>query len=381
MRNALKILSLAVLVTVFGVTAQADWENGVAAFKSGQYPQASQQFRTVVEATPDFAGGHFMLGQSLMKEGKKQEALTHLRKAYELESGNVNHAFALATGYFENGRYNETVQMLGKINKGSLPGAQQGIYDQMKAASLAKSGRADEALSALRDVARSKPNDANAWYNYGTSAYAAEEFDEAVTALAKASQLGSDAKMKETYVKALMAQARRQDGAAKRSTYAKAVSTAQSLAASGSYEHQLVLGEALLGAGKYSEAVTALDKARAKNANDFYAHYYSSQAYTSLQQWDRAESSARQALKVAKDDRSKKRAYRQIGFVNEKMKNYGDAKDAYRNAGDQAGIRRIEENERIAAENKDIEAHNQTVEEARRLEEQLRDLEENPPRF
>lgn len=381
MRKYLPIIAVtAALLSTAGL-AEAGWDEGVAAFQKNDLATAATEFRGVVEKSPDFAGGQFMLGQVLLKQDKKADALTHLRKAYELESGNVNHAFALATGYFENGRYNETVQMLGKINKGSLPGAQQGIYDQMKAASLAKSGRADEALSALRDVARSKPNDANAWYNYGTSAYAAEEFDEAVTALAKASQLGSDAKMKETYVKALMAQARRQDGAAKRSTYGKAVSTAQSLAASGSYEHQLVLGEALLGAGKYSEAVTALDKARAKNANDFYAHYYSSQAYTSLQQWDRAESSARQALKVAKDDRSKKRAYRQIGFVNEKMKKYDDAKDAYRNAGDQAGIRRIEENERIAAENKDIDAHNQTVEEARRLEEQLRDLEENPPRF
>lgn len=385
MRKCLKILSLAVLLLGFGTVARADWEAGVAAFKAGQFAKASQEFRAVVEAQPEFAGGQFMLGQSLLKEGKKQEALASLRKAYELEPNNVSHAFVLGKAYLDNGRYNEALTMLNKVDPASLPKAQQSAHQQMKAVALAKSGRSDEALGALRQVAQSQPNSAPAWYSYGSAALAAGEVDAAVTALGKAVQLDpNDAKKKEIYVNALVQKARTTQGNAKDGVYAKAVPVAQALAADNSFNHLLLLGEVQLGAGQYREAVASLNKAKAKNAGDFYPHFYLAQAYTSLSSWPQAEASAREALNLAKQDRVKKLAWRQIGFINEKLKQYDEAIAAYRNAGDAGGVRRVEENQRIASENAEIDQHNQEIEELRRQEEELQEaleeLEGRPPR-
>lgn len=384
MRTWLKILLLTALVTGFGIVAAADWQSGVAAFKAGQFAQASQFFQEVVSAQPDFAGGHYMLGQSLLKQGKNQEALTHLRKAYELESSNISYVFGLAKGYFDSGQYSQALQMLDKIKQASLPQAQQSVYQQMRAAALAKTGRADEALGALRQIAQSNSNSAAAWYSYGSAALSAGEIDQAVNALERAVRLEGNTKQREAYIKALIQTARTtRDSSTKKQIYAKAVPVAQDL--SPSYEHLLTLAEVQLGAGQYPQALSTLNQAKAKNTADFYVHFYSAQALTSLDRWEEAEKAAEAALQRARQDRVKKLAWRQIGFVNEKQKDYEDAITAYRNAGDQSGVRRVEENQRIAEENQEIEQHNEQIEQLREEEEELRKaLEEleggEPPR-
>lgn len=365
----LKILLLTVLVSGVGTLAMADWDSGVAAYNAKNYAQASQAFQEVVSAQPEFAGGHFMLGQSLLKENKNQDALNHLRKAYELEASNLSYTFGLAKGYFDSGRYNEALQMLGKIERGSLPQAQQSVYQQMRAVALSKTGRSDEALADLREMAQASSK-ASVWYSYGSAALAAGEIDQAVSGLKRAVDLGGDVKMKEAYINALITKARSTNSAsAKKQAYATAVPVAQSL--SPSYEHLLTLGEVQLGAGQYQQAAGSLEQAKAKNANDFYVHFYSAQALTSLERYQDAKSAAEAAMQRARQDRAKKLAWRQIGFINEKLKNYEEAITAYRNAGDQSGVRRVEENQRIAEENQEIEQHNQQIEELKKEEEEL----------
>lgn len=369
--RTLKILLLTAIVSGVAAVAGADWDSGVAAFKAGQWAQASQAFQEVVSAQPDFAGGHYMLGQSLLKQDKNQEALSHLRKAYELESSNLSYVFGLAKGYFDSGRYNEALQMLEKINRSSLPKAQQSVYQQMRAVALSKTGRADEALQDLREIAQGS-NTGSAWYSYGSAALSAGEIDRAVDALERAVRLEGDSRQKQAYINALIQQARSTDSSsAKNQAYATAVPVAQSLPAN--YENLLTLGEVQLGAGQYTQAVASLEKAKAQNANDFYVHFYQAQALTALDRWQQAASAAEAALQRARQDRVKRLAWRQLGFVHEKMKNYEEAIAAYRNAGDPSGVRRVEENQRIAEENKEVEEHNRQIEELRKEEEALQE--------
>lgn len=383
--TVLKVLSLTVLLLSFAGLAEAGWEEGVQAFRSGNFSQAAQEFQAVVDSQPDFAGGHFMLGQAYLKLNKNSEALTHVKKAYELDSSNVSYQFLLGQAYLANKRYGEVVQVLKKINPSSLPKQQQDAYQRMLAVALDKSGRSAEALGALRQIARNNPSNDDAWYAYGAAALKAQELDEAVTALEKAVNLdGNDPAKKEVYVKALIQKARRTQGSApKKAVYAGGVPAARSLASSGSHEHVLLLGEVLLGAGRYADAKTALEQAVAKRSNDYYSQYYLAQARTALKEWSPAETAARKALELASNERAKKRTWTQIGFINEKMKNYEEAKVAYRNAGDQVGLRRVEENQRIAEENQDIEQHNAEIERLERereeLEKQLKELEGGEP--
>jgi tetratricopeptide (TPR) repeat protein len=384
MRKSLTIFLIAAFVLAAGV-AEAGWEEGVAAFKAGNLDTAAQEFRGVVEKSPDFAGGHFMLGQVLLKQRKNREALEALRKAYELDSENISYQMALSQAYLGNNRFSDAAQLLRRINVGSLPRAQQTVYYQMLGVALQQSGDESGALSALKRVADASPNDSDAWYRYGTVAFNLGQTDAAVSALEKAVNLdGNDPDKRKAYAQALVRKARLTRGDNKREVYAKATGVADALARQQpTYDNLLFLGEVQLGAARYQDAVNTLRQAAGKTSSDWHPHYYLSQAYTQLNQWDAVASSAQTALDRAQDAETRQRVWGQIGFAFEKQKRFDESIDAYRKAGDQAGVERVTENKRIAEENEQIEEENakikQMEEERKRLEEELRDL-GGPPR-
>jgi tetratricopeptide (TPR) repeat protein len=372
------VTALLVALLLGGATlVEAEWEAGVAAFKAQKYAEAEREFEEVVAKQPDWPGGHFMLGQVLLQQKKNKEALEHLKRAYELNPDDVSYQYALGQAYLQNGRYSESAQMLRKVNPASLPKAQQANYQKLLAAALDRSGDSGGALAAWKRAAEANPNDSDAWYAYGTAAFNEGDTAAGVSALEKAARLDAgDVAKHEAYAKALIRYGReRQPGAAKQEAYTKAVAAAQKVAAAnGSYDNLLLVAEAQLGAKDYSGAVQTLNRAAARNGNDFLVHFYLSQALGSdkVKQYPQAESAARQALAKAGKEADKRQAWSQIGYVNEKLKNYDDAILAYRNAGDGGAVQRVEENKRISAENQRIEADN---EEIRRLEEERRKLE------
>jgi tetratricopeptide (TPR) repeat protein len=384
MRNLIAALVMVVLALATAGPATAGWEEGAAAFKAGNYSVAAKEFQAVVEATPNFADGYFMLGQSLAQLNRHEDALAALRKAYDLNPSKVSHQFALANAYLSAKRYGDAIQLYERINPSSLSGAHQTAYHKNKAIALEKSGRGGEVAAALAATARTSPNDAAAQYAYGVAAYNAGDTAAAVQALGRATQIEATAKHREAYVKALVRQAR-EDSSKKTSNYAKAVEHAKALAAqNGSYENLMTLGEAQLGAKQYPGAADSFQKAAAKKADDWLAFYYLSQVQTAMGQFPAAEATLERALRTNPTAQNEKRIYRQIGFVHEKLKNYDAAKVAYTRAGDQASVARIEQNEAIAEQNRGIEEHNRQIDQMREeqeaLERELRELEE-PPHF
>lgn len=384
MRNLITALVVVVLALGAVGPAEAGWDEGVAAFKAGNYSAAAKEFQAVVEATPNYANGYFMLGQSLAQLNRHEDALNAFRKAYDLSPSSLEFQFALANAYLSAKRYGDAAQLYERINPSALSGAHQAAYHKNKAIALDKSGRGGDLMAALQSTARSSPNDAAAQYAYGVAAYNAGETGAAVQALGKAVQLEASAKHREAYVKALVRQAR-EDSSKKTSNYARAVEHAKALAGQNpSYEALMVLGEAQLGAKQYAGAVDSFQKAAAKKGDDWLAFYYLSQAQTSTGQYAAAEAALERALRTSPSSQNEKRIYRQIGFVNEKLRNYDEAKVAYTRAGDQASVARIEQNEAIAEQNRGIEEHNRQIEQMRQeqeaLEKELRELEE-PPQF
>lgn len=385
MRNLTTVLLFALLVLAAAAPADAGWEEGVAAFKTKNYSVAAKEFQGVVEATPDYANGYFMLGQSLAQLNRNEDAVNAFRKAYDLNPNSVEFQFALANAFMAAKRYGDAAQLYGRINPSSLPSAHQGAYHTNKAIALEKSGRGDEVLGALQATARSNPNDPGAQYSYGVAAYNAGESAAAVAALGKAVQLKAEPKYRAAYVKALIRQAR-EDGSKKTANYSRAAEHAKALAAAdASYDNLLLLGEVQLGAKQYQASAESLQKAAAKQPSDWLAYYYLSQAQTALGQFQAAEAALSKALDSSPSSQNEKRIYRQIGFVNEKLKNYEEAKVAYTRAGDQQSVQRVERNQEILQENQEIEAHNRQIEEMREeqeaLEQELRELEEGPPPF
>ncbi|MEO0468408.1 MAG: OmpA family protein [Bacteroidota bacterium] len=81
--------------------------------------QAIGLFKEAIEIEPDFAHAHFQLGLNAYVRKKKEDALTHLEKAYELrpsEFRSIN--FYLGETYFLNAKYEEAADLLGKFVAG-----------------------------------------------------------------------------------------------------------------------------------------------------------------------------------------------------------------------------------------------------------------------
>ena len=372
------ILTLALLLA--GTAVHAGWEEGVAAFKAGDYATAATEFKGVVEKQPDWAPGQRILGQVLVKLNRTDEALTHLRKAYDLDPSDVATQFALGQAYVEAKRYADGASILSKLDRSALKGSQQGTLDQLLAVALSKSGQSDQALTALSRAASASPNDAKVQYQYGVAALNAGDLSTAIRALERSVSVKGDSSNRKALVQALMQQGRRTAGSSKTSSYRRATDVANSLvASSASYENLMMLAGAALGAKDFDAVISASDRAGRINANDWLPSYYKGQAYTKKEQYSSAEQSLRAALDNASSSADRTTVLSQLGFVYEKRKAYDQAIAAYRQAGNNSAADRVQKNKETDQFNSQVEAENAQIEALRAEEERLKNELQNLP--
>lgn len=387
MRNKLTAWVAVALLVGTPSLLRAGWEEGVAAYKAGNYTAAAQEFQSVTEQHKDWPDGYFMLGQALDKLKRKQDALNAYRQAYDLKPGETRYQLQLGNAYVQNNRFRDAASLLTKIDESSLSASQKPVYHKLLAVSLDKTGQTGAALEALAKAARSNPNDAAAQYNYGAAAFNGNRTGDAVSALEKAVRLdGKNAGYRLAYVNALMRQGRETRGDAKIGIYNKAADAAKQLVAiQPSYDNLMKLGEAQLGAKQYTEAVQSFNQAAAKKSSEWIPHYYIGQASTARKDYSKAEQALNKALAANPPAKDRQRVYRQLGFVYEKQKRYDDAIEAYTTAGDNAGVTRAKENRDINLHNKEAEAEQREYQELKaaeeRLQKELEELGAEPPRF
>ncbi len=373
MRNRILILTLAGSLGLLA-PAFAAWEDGIAAFKAGNYAQAAKEFEATVNQKPEWATGHMMLGRAQLKLGKTQPAIASLRKAYDLNPGDGSIQLALAQGYLEANMAGDAAQLLGRISPASLSKEQQGAYQKLYAMALDKSGQGEKAAQELAKAAAASPNDAALQYQYGAAALNAGNTQAAVAALEKATRLDPrDPNKAKVYVQALIRSARESSGAAKDQAYTRAAEAARGMvAANASYDNLLLLGETQLGAGQYDAAIATFAQATGKNAADYLPLFYTGQAFTAKGTYPQAVDALQKAAGKATKGDDRSRVYKQLGFVYEKQRNFDGAKTAYQSAGDDAAVARITENQKIAEHNQAADAEEKKVAELKKAQEEAR---------
>ena len=379
-KRSLAITALAMLALVSASAVEGGWDAGVAAFGARDYATAAREFQEVVDQQPELYQGHYMLGQALLKQKKMQEALPHLRKAYDLNSGDTGVQMVLGQAYMAARRYADAATVLGKIDAGALDPKLRSPLHQMLAKAYEKTGDEQRMRGALKAAADASPRNADLWFAYGAAAFNAGDMSGALSALGKAVQLApDDADKQKTYAQALLRKGRTSQGSAKLDAYQKA-STAlgRVVAADASYDNLIMLAGAQLGAKQYDSALESLAMAASKNSSDWLPQYYMGQAYTQKQQYRSAETELKKALNKASKSADKVTVWKQLGFVYEKQKAYDNAIAAYTQAGDQAGVTRAKDNKQTAEFNKDVEAEARAIAEMKaeeeRLKEQLKSL-------
>jgi len=368
------IALLAALLPLASVPSYAGWDEGVAAFKAKNYAQAAKEFEAVVKDRNDWAGGYLMLGRTQLLLSRPADAMTTLRKAYDLDPSNLETQLALAQAYLAAHRPADASQLLGKMNPAGIPKERQGLFQQLQAKAAADSGNTDRAAAALAKAAAASPNDATVQFNYGVFALNGGNTTEAVSALERAVRLDpNDVDKRKVFVQALVRLGRESQGPAKDAAYKKAAEAARALAAkSSTYENLLLYGETQLGAGDYQAAIDTFGQAIAKNGREWLPQFYTGQANTALAKYPDAERALKLALERSTNAGDKQKIWKQLGFVYEKQKSFESAKVAYRNAGDDSGYARVQENEEIAAHNRQADEEAKKLAEIKAQQEKLR---------
>lgn len=378
------LVSILALLAIAG-PALAGWEEGVAAFTKKDYEGARAQFQQVVDQNPEAFSGHYMLGLSLGFLNRKEEALNHLRKAYDLNPNDVAIKIELGRAYINMRRYADAAKLLGTVGDADLAKLDErrkGAFYQMRANARERNGNEDGAFADYKKLAGLFPQDAQIQLKYGVLASNADLMNEALAALDRAHRAApNDQDVKRSYITVLKKQGRTQrDKNAKKQTYLKAANFSGELVKlEASYDNLLLKCEVELGASLYAEAVTSCKGASGKKPNEWLAQFYLGQAYAANKQFAEAEPPLAQAAQLAKSTEDLKTVWSQIGFVYEKQQKYSQSVEAYQKAGDRAGVARVQKNEATAQENARIEAENARIEqmrkEAEELEKQLKELE------
>ena len=382
MRKSLTLI-VALSLLAGALPALAGWDEGVAAFTSKNFQGAVTEFQELVKQNPDGWRGHYMLGLSLEQLKRKEEALHHLRKAYDLNPNDLSIKVALGRAYKNVRRYGDVTKLLGSVDASSLPAKQRAAFYQIRGEAKHKSGDSSGAVKDFSQLAKLQPDSAKTQYLYGTTALAAGQTDAGISALRKASQLSpKDGDMKRAYAQALIKKGRTsRDKASKKQSYLRASQLAGELvAANASYDNLMLKLSAELGAGLYGKAVETGNAAAGKSGGDWLAHFYLGQAYTSNGQFQEAVAPLEKAKGMTTKPDDLKKIWKQLGFAYEKQKKYAQSIDAYQNAGDQGAVARVKENEETDRFNKGVEQQNQEIEkmkkEAAELEAELKALEQ-----
>jgi tetratricopeptide (TPR) repeat protein len=347
---AVVLLALAV-----AAPATADWEKGVAAYKSKDWAAAAAEFEEVTKTNPDFAGGYYMLGICQSNLNQLSPAVANLRKAVELEGDNAQYKIALCQALVKTGEYQQAYSLLKPLDVGALDPRLRSNYALLFAQAATKTNRPGEAIRVLTaQTAADGKNDrlyqalGVAHNDTGDDGKAFDAFKRAFELNAKNQEVGRSA------VHSGIAAARRSSSNTQKSRYYSGTAqiAERLVVAAATFEHKLLAGEAWLGAKNYQKALGWFDQAQTMQPSNVLVRYYRAQCKTSLNQLDGAIDELQQALRIGASGKLRTQIYSQMGYVYDKKGDYDRAADAYNEAGNGRKATEMRDKQAAAEQNK-----------------------------
>jgi len=356
----------ALLVLPMASVARADFEEAMNYFKSGKYVEAAAEFQTLVDNSPNYDSGYYMLGLSLLQMQKPAEAEKNFQKAIELNGEKFEYYHGLGKAYFDQKQYSNAV--------GTLKTAEPLATDpQTKFALYALRGYAYSALEAWSDAvedlekARAIRKDASVLTQLGKAYYGLGHNDKAAPVFREALKLRpNDATATQLLAESLISLgAATNDEPKKETLYREALQAAEKYAQMNpnSYEAHNLVGRAALGAQQFDKAEQSFRRVLAQKPDYCYAMINLGKTYIARERWadaegilnDAAECAPRMAL-----------VYENLGFVVEKQKRLEEAIDEYEKAMQIKPSAALRAAVQRCQENIEIRDHNLAMEEAER---------------
>ena len=343
----------ALLLLAAALPAHAEWGKGLEAYKKKDWANAVKEFEEVTKTNPDYAGAYYMLGVSQRALGQLSPAIASLRKSVELDGSQASYKIALGQALLQADQYQNAYELLKPLSMSSMDASHRSSYALLFAQAATKTNRPGEAIGVLTTQARADSRNYRLQQALGSAYTASGDEAKAFEAYKSAYDLNAkDATSARNAVKAAISVARRSSSNSSKSNYYnQAGQIADRLAnASPTFEHQLLAGEAWLGAKQYQKAQASFDKARSQQSNSL-VYYYLAQCKTQMNQLNPALADLQQALKIGASGKLRNQIYNQGGFIYDKKKDYSNAINWYQEAGNQSMVRQMEDKKSKAAQN------------------------------
>ena len=344
----------ALLLLAAALPAHAEWNKGLEAYKKKDWANAVKEFEEVTKTNPDYAGAYYMLGVSQRALGQLSPAIASLRKSVELDGSQASYKIALGQALLQADQYQNAYELLKPLSMSSMDASHRSSYALLFAQAATKTNRPGEAIGVLTTQARADSRNYRLQQALGSAYTASGDEAKAFEAYKSAYDLNAkDATSARNAVKAAISVARRSSSNSSKSNYYnQAGQIADRLAnASPTFEHQLLAGEAWLGAKQYQKAQASFEKARSQQSNNALVYYYLAQCKTQINQLNPALADLQQALKIGASGKLRNQIYNQGAFIYDKKKDYNNAISWYQEAGNQSMVRQMEDKKGKAAQN------------------------------
>ncbi|MGQ9494742.1 MAG: tetratricopeptide repeat protein [Thermoanaerobaculaceae bacterium] len=350
----------------------ADWNGAIALFKKGDYAGALKLFEAVLQENPNYAGSYFYVAMCLEKLGDSDKALLNYQKANQLEPTNPTFAQALSRLLVDKGKGAEAVRVLEAVPTVSFQGEQKATFFSALARAKLAAGDPAGAAEAAKTATQANPSLTAAWSTLGMAHSRLGKDREAFAAYRRAFEISGDPQLAVVAAQKAINAARLSQGQEANSLYSQAAAVAvKGFEKKASSELALLAAEAYLGADRYDDSLSWLDKV---GSNSALVTYYRGANMQKKGDAAKAEKLFREALGKEPDQHLRRLIYSSLGYVLDLQKRYKDAEQAYREAGNAAKAAEMREKQVKYEQNLKADEEARRIEELRRTQEELKKL-------
>jgi tetratricopeptide (TPR) repeat protein len=175
--------------TATKIVGPASFADGEAAYRAGNFSEATKLFEQYTGDKPGNVWGHFMLGLSASKSGDLAKAETAFEEALRIDPDHIKSLVNLSRVLIEQKRFDEA---LGKLADADDLDPNSAEVHRLVARTYAAQGRIDESIEAYRAAIALNNKDAWSMNNLGLLFLEQGCAEDALPLLARAVELGKD---------------------------------------------------------------------------------------------------------------------------------------------------------------------------------------------
>jgi tetratricopeptide (TPR) repeat protein len=233
--------------------AFASYEDAMEEYNAGNYVAAAEAFQTIVDQSPAYDFGHYMLGLCLAKQRRTEEAIERLRIAVELNGERFEYKHALAQAHLQAAEPAEALRSLESVEH-LVNAGNRFYFHSTRGYAYASLRRWSEAVPDLEIANGAVPGQKQVLDRLALSYFKLKRHDEAIPLLRRSLEIDPEADANYRILAEALMRVEPDEAHKKTAVDAAASYRARNPEDVGAAD---LLGRALLGAGRFEEAISA----------------------------------------------------------------------------------------------------------------------------